>query len=502
MSAELAPLVLGLAVTVLLWDIVLAGWITSRKGAPMTFVRLTGLCGLLVAPALVVALATGTEAGSRTVSVIAWLLPAISAAFVLQVLYAIIAGLVSPVTALPILLYDIAVATVAVGDYLVTQRGGAPDALQAAVAARDALFGMAVGRAAMVSPFALLVPMIAPAYPARWRLSAVVRALLVLAATTLTTLLVLEWPRGLGAVQSYRRAFTAPVQRRPAGDLAIGLRLLPALRGAPQARLTASDLALVRQIGPDIVLLLLDVDAAGAVPLDSIARVLDPLRDQNLRIAVALTLDGPPSHLDDLHRLDALERVLARLKPEVVFPALSPPIPDFASSTPPSAAWWRAIETRSAAVVERVRPRAQLGWAAARLDATDSAVYAWAARSPAIVRLLGAVSYPSFSGLPAVNARLHAFERWQQAANALDAGAQPHWLVNVGGLPRAHGDAAQLAAIRQAVSWSSRRPWIKAVIIGEPTDYEGGLGLRAANGRLRSAVRGVAALADSLRVMR
>ena len=167
MSVSLALITLLIAVGVLLWDIVLAGWIASRKEAPILFTQLTSLCGLLVAPALVVALASGTEDGARTISGVSWLLPVIAVAFVLQVFYAIAARLVSTVVGVPILLYDIAIAAVAIGDYLVAQHGAAPIGLQAAVASRDALIGMTIGRAALASPFALLVPMVAPAYPAR-----------------------------------------------------------------------------------------------------------------------------------------------------------------------------------------------------------------------------------------------------------------------------------------------------------------------------------------------
>lgn len=502
MSDQLAPVILLIAVGVLVWDIVLAGWIASRREAPVAFTQLTGLCGLLVAPALVVALATGTEAGSRTISGISWLLPAIACAFVLQVLYAIIARLVSTVVALPILLYNLAVAAVAIGDYLVSQRGYAPIGLQAAVAARDALIGMAVGRAALVSPFALLVPMIAPAYPARWRLSAAVRASLVLSATAVTTLLVLEWPRGLAAVRSYEPAMSVPMQSRPAGDFVIGMRLFPILDGPPPVRAAAADLAMARDFAPEVVLVVLDGDATRNSALDSLSRALESLRAEKVQIAIALSVGGQPSALDDLDRLRALERVLTRVKPDVIFPALSAPVPTLLRSRLPSANWWRTTESRAAQVIARVRPRTTMAWAAARLDATDSAVYAWAASNTSPVRLLGAVAYPSFSGLPAIDARLRAFDRWHARAREAGVGAQPHWLVNVGGLAHAHGDAAQLAAIRHALAWGSRRPWIGAAIVGEPADYVGGLGLRAANGRRRAAVGSIAVAAKAMRDVR
>jgi len=499
MIDSLAPLLLIIGLGVIVWDIVLAGWIASRKEAPVLFTQLTGLCGLLVAPALVVALATGTEAGSRTISGIAWLLPAISCAFVVQVLYAIVVRLVSPVTGLPILLYDVAVAMVAIGDYLVTQRGSAPEGFQAAVASRDALVGMAVGRAALVTPFALLVPMVAPAYPARWRLSAVVRATLVLAATALTTVLALEWPRGLGAVRSYTSAVSAPIVSRSTEFFTVGMRLFPLLEGAPPARAVAADLALEKLIEPEIVLLVLDADATRIAPLDSISRVLESLRDKRVRIAVALAVEGQPSSRADLERLSALERVLTRIKPDVVFPALRSAVPSLLREKQPSAAWWQSIETRSAQVVERVRPRTELAWAASRLDATDSVVYAWAATPESPIRVIGASAFPSFSGLPAVNARLRAFERWHDQATSAGIAPRPHWLVSVGGLPHAHGDVAQLASIRRALSWGAERGWINAVIVGEPADYEGGLGLRASNGRQRAAVEDLAAIIRSKR---
>lgn len=502
MSVSLALITLLIAVGVLLWDIVLAGWVASRKEAPILFTQLTSLCGLLVAPALVVALASGTEDGARTISGVSWLLPVIAVAFVLQVFYAIVARLVSTVVGVPILLYDIATAAVAIGDYLVAQHGAAPIGLQAAVASRDALIGMTIGRAALASPFALLVPMVAPAYPARWRLSGVVRATLVLAATAVTTLLVLEWPRGLGAIRSYEPALSVPMQSRPSGDFIIGMRLFPVLDGAPTARIASADLALARVFQPEVVLVVLDDDATRAASLDSLSRVLEPLRTDKVRIAIALSVGAQPSALEDLDRFAALERVLLRLRPDVIFPAIGSPIPSLLRRRPPSAVWWRNTESRSAQLVARVRPRTTIGWSASRLDATDSAVYKWAASKSSPIQLIGAVAYPSFSGLPAVDARLRAFERWHSLAVANGGGTQSHWLVNVGGLPHAHGDAAQLAAIRHALAWGSRRPWINAAIIGEPADYDGGLGLRSANGRTRAAVSAVGAAAKAMREVR
>lgn len=502
LSDPLPLVVVGIAAAVLAWDVALAGWIASRREAPRAFTQLTAFCGLMVVPSLVVGVASATEAGARTISGITWLMPVVAIALALQVLYALAARLVSPLVGIPILLYDLVLVAIAVGDYLVAQRGAAPLPLQAALSARDVIVGITVGRAALVSPLTALVPMLAPAYPARWRLSGAVRALLVLAATALATLLLIEWPRGVAAVRSYRSAFAEPMQARPRGDFVLGLRLYPVLDGAPPARMVRADAALVERFSPDVVLVLLDADGTRTGPLDSLARVLEPLRADSVRVAVGLTLDGRISAAGDADRVQSIERVLVRLRPDVLFPAIAAPVPAWFAPPPPSAMWWRSVLSRTAREVQRVRPATLVGWSASRLDPTDSAVYAWASSPGSPVELLGASVFPSFSGLPAVDARLRAFDRWHTQAVAAGGGTAPHWLVNVGGLPHAHGDAAQTAAIRRALAWGSRQSWIGAAIIGEPADYDGWLGLRAANGRLRQAATAIGVASTRMREVR
>lgn len=502
LSDPLPLVVVGIAAAVLAWDVALAGWISARREAPRVFTQLTAFCGLLVVPSLVVGIATGTEAGSRTISGITWILPVVAVAFTLQVAYALVTRLVSVLVGVPLLLYNLILAAIAIGDYLVAQTGTAPLALQAVVSSRDTIVGITVGRAALVSPLTALVPMLAPAYPARWRLSGAVRAVLVLAATALTTLLVIEWPRGVAAVRSYQVAATEPMQARPRGDFVLGLRLYPILSGAPPSRAVRADAPLIDAFAPDLVLVVLAQEATRPSALDSLARVLEPLRDDSVRVAVALHLRGRPNATDDLARVASIERVLQRLRPDVLFPALPDPVPTWLDGGALPASWWRQLLTRSAREVERVRPRTVLAWSAARLDATDSAVYAWAARSGSAIDVLGATIYPSFSGLPAVDARLRALERWRTQAVSRGGGAQPHWLVTVGGLPHAHGDDAQIAAMRRALAWGSRRPWIGAAIIGEPADYSGWLGLRASNGRQRAAVAAIGMAARRMKEVR
>ncbi len=496
-SLTLSTLIAGLAL--LAWNVVLAGWIASRTEAPRPFTSLTAFCGLMIAPAIVITVATGTEGGSRTVAGISWVLPVITVAIVAQVLYSMSMRLLSPVVALPILLYDLLVSGVAIGDFLVAQRGEAPLVLQGLVGARDAIIGMSVGRAALISPFALLVPVIAPAYPARWRLSAVIRSVIVLAATAVTTLLLIEWPRGVGAVRSYQSSLYTRMQARPLGDFAIGMRLFPSLTGSPPARAVAADLRMARDMAPEVVLVVLEREGTRRTALDSLARVLEPLRSDSILIAVAMKIDLGDRQLDNAERQQAIERVLQQIRPDVIFPALLDPIPGLLRQADPTPQWWRSVLIPSAATVERVRPRTRLGWVASRLDQTDSIVYAWASERGSPVELIGAAVFPSFSGLSAVDARLRAFDRWHTLEAAKGGAARPHWLATVGGLPHAHGDNSQLAAIRRSLGWGSRQPWINAVIIGVSGDYDGWLGLRASNGRNRGALAELTRAAQRMR---
>ncbi|MCA0374966.1 MAG: hypothetical protein LCH84_04820 [Gemmatimonadetes bacterium] len=514
--------VLGLAALVLSWDVTLAGWIAARREAPVVFTQLTAFCGLLIVPAVVVAVASGTVGGSRTIVGITWLVPVVTIAFALQVLVALLSRLVSPLVGVPLLLYNVVLAAVACGDYLVLTRGAAPLPLQAALSARDVVLGIGVGRAALASPLTLLVPMIAPAYPARWKWSGAARGVLVLAATALSTVLILEWPRGVAAVRSYDAARSERIPPRDAGDFALGVQLLPTLQGPPSMRAWAADTQLVHALDPEYMLVTLQDEATRGTTLDSLAKTLAPLRRSGVRLALAFAMPSTPSEAALTSRLGAIDRATRRLHPEVLLPALTEPVPDWLTAATVNAAWWERLLTRTGQTLARIdgpvrraaadtggdattqsvaaaasasaATRTQLAWVAARLDATDSAVYAWASHPASPVDILGATIFPSFSGLPGVDARLRALERWQAAAQAALAPARPHWLAPVGGLPRAHGDAAQLAAIRHTVAWGARRPWVTGVIIGEAADYRRWLGLRASNGRLRAAARGLSAL--------
>jgi hypothetical protein len=486
-SLALAPMIV--AVIVLTWNIALAGWIAARREGPQWFARLTGLAGLLVAPAAVIAVAVSSDAGARTITGVTWLWPLTCLLLVVQAMSATALRAVSSTVGAPIIVYNTLVCVLAIGDDVVARSGSAPLLLQGAVAARDAVLGIVMGPAALSSPLALMVPLLAPAYPARWRISASFRALLVVYATVLSTMLAVELPRGVAAVRSYAEALV-PAPGQPA-TTALGVRLLPVLSGAPRGRSVRAAAAVHERIRPEAVLVLLRMEEGRVSGVDSVSRVLASYRDDGTRVLVALAFERDDAlaalrtpQLVHQRRLAALEELVLRLRPEVIIPVLRPTIPPLLGEPDVPVAWFTRQLTAIAATVQRVRPATEVAWIATRFDAADSTLYRWAAADTSPLDALGFAPAPTFSGLPSLDARLRAADRWHGAIAARD---RPHWMLTHG-LPRAHGDAAQRDGVQHVLAWSAQRTWVRGVIVGEPSDDAYMTGLVAANGRARAVL--------------
>ncbi len=490
MGARLGLLPVVLALLVLAWNVTLAGWIAGRREGGRAFTTLTGLAGLLVAPAAVLAVAASTDAGARTITGVAWLWPVTCVLMVLQSAVATGRRLVSLSVGVPILCYNVVITLIAIGDDLVVRTGAAPWVLQGIIASRDAVLGIVMGRVALASPLAIMVPLLAPAYPARWRSSVLVRALLVLYAAAALTLLIMEWPRGVGAVRSYDAA-TLSVTPRDASTFALGIRLLPEVTGLPSARAVRAGARLYDRVAPDAVLVVLRARAVRTSGLDSLMRVLAPYRRDSVRLMVALSFDRDDAiavREDPVGtarlRLDALERVVERVRPHAIIPVLPPMLPSARFTPLAPTGWLQSYLTRAAAIVQRARPATDVVWIATRFDVADSTMYAWATQAAAPIDAVGFAPSPGFSGLRSLDARLRAADRWVES-NGADSRA--HWILTVG-LPRAHGDLAQSDAIQHVIAWGSRRRFVRGVIVGELLDDRQTLGLFAANGRERPVV--------------
>ena len=120
-SVWLPPAHLALCLVIVVWDIVLAGRIARVPQAPRGFAALTGLAGLLVLPALVVALASTTVVTGRAILYVDWIWPALLVVFAAQAVYALARRVVNPAWGIPIAIYDVIIAAAGVVRYMASR---------------------------------------------------------------------------------------------------------------------------------------------------------------------------------------------------------------------------------------------------------------------------------------------------------------------------------------------------------------------------------------------
>ncbi len=507
-----SPLTIAYAAAVLLavaWNVFYAGRIARLRRAPQTLATLSGVCGLLIAPAYIAHLAGSTLYGGRAVNGVSWLWPLATLLVLAQAAYATGRRLVTPLVGVPLLVYNLLVALVAVARYLVERGVEPPAPLLALSAAQATVLGTVLGEAALVSPLAVLVPLLVPAYPARWRLTRATRALISVAAAFVAGVTVLELPRAAAAVASYAPYRAERLSERPAGDLAVGLAVLTHLAGPPPALAVRYDAPLLDSVDLDAVHVRLRPGALALAALDSLSGVLDATRRDSTLLVV--TLDYEPGDAArrradpagfDARRLALVERAARALRPDLLLPA-GAPYGDAEAAVgrlaPPE---WERILAAAAARAHAVNRRIRVGVAAGDYSAADSVVWAWAASRAAPLDAVGFTVRPSFTGAGGVDARLRAAERWVRAAEAAaGAPARPkeQWVFDVRGFPVVHGAASQAGVVWHTIAWASARPGVAGVLVGEPGDYTEMTGLRGADGDLRPAVGSVR---RALRVLR
>ena len=499
-----APLAAYVAVSlfVLLWNVFLAGKIAQLRSAPRPFAAVTALAGLLLAPALLIAGASASILNGRAIYTIAWVWPLAAVLFAVQAVYATVRGLVHPLIGLPILLFDVILAVAAVSGYMADRGTDPPQLMLALTAAHASALGYALGPAALLSPWALQIPILAPAYPPRWRLSTTVRAAVAaLAAVGVATALA-ELPKGVVSVRSYAQFADAALRERPAGDFAVGLKIFPDLEGAPPPLALRHDLALVDSTGVDVVMVVLDGDAVRGADLDSLAHALEEMRRDTMPIIVAL------DYADDAEarfraapdgyfalRLNAVEQVVRRLRPDYLFPAHEPYGRGAHALGSLELQRWTRHLAAAAGLAHRIRPRTRVGVLAAAYDGRDSALYRWAVRADSPLDVVGFSIVPSFRGGRGVQARTQAADRWLRAAGAT---RKEHWVV-AAGYPSRHGEVSQERALWGAAAWATARAPVKGMVVIEAGNYDTDAGLRVPGGRLRFAVRAVTRAVRALR---
>src|SRR3954462_15939368 len=121
----LGAIYLALSVAMMAWDILMAGRIAQLRRIPRGFQAITGITGLLLVPALIIAYTAQSLLYGRAIFLVAWLWPFTTLLFVLQTIYALTRRLVPPFLGFPLLVYNIVIAPVAVTKFVIP-RGQTP----------------------------------------------------------------------------------------------------------------------------------------------------------------------------------------------------------------------------------------------------------------------------------------------------------------------------------------------------------------------------------------
>ncbi len=499
MNELLPPAYWLLTAAILLWDVQLGGRIAQNRRVARPLAFISGMIALLVIPAALAAAASPSLLSGRAVRSIAWLWPAVTALCTVQVLYTLLRRHVAPAVGIPFLVYNIVLTAVSVARYQLLA-GGEPAAWVAGLsAAHVGALGILLGEGALYSPLALQAPLIAPVTPARWRMSGGIRAgLAVMATAWATIVLVVEYPRSVRAVRAFDGLADARLQERPGGDFAIGLRLFPELDDPPTPLVLRSDVALLDSLDADVVSVAIHPSGARPAVLDSVSRLLEPMRRDTMVLvaqlgypsgARAAWAESPERYT--AARMRELREVLVRLRPDVVLPLVDPyGAGRRALGDVPVEAWQRYL-SEAAAVVAEVRPRTQVAVSLGAFDSRDSVLYAWAASRESPVEAVGFVLFPGFDGGLSLQARLSAADRWLAASVEPGCASKPHWVFAAGAYPLAHGERSQRDALWGTIAWATSRPAVRGVIVTDAADYSRIAGIRATSGRLRPAAAAV-----------
>lgn len=485
------------------WDVLLAGRIAQLRRAPRNFAALTALCGLLLAPALLIAFAASSIMYGRAMQPLLWVWPVITVMFVLQVMYALSKRLVTPLLGVPILMYNAVIAAVALSKFVVSRGSEPPEFVHGLAAAQASAAGIVFGAAALWRTAYVQIPLLAPALPAHWRASAFARIVLGLIAMAMTAVVLVEVPDGLAAVRSYPHYESQRLQERPAGDFALGLKIFPDLSGQVSRLALRHDTTLAHQLEVDAISIVLTPEAVDAQTLDSLSRALNGFREDSVLIIVSLgyssaskgELGASVAGFNE-SRLRQLDQIIRRLRPDILLPAVEPYGDGARAVGTQPVQFWVDYLTRAAQLGQRLRPAMRVGVSAASYGARDSVLYSWAARPGSPMDVVGFSLLPGFDGATTLDTRMRIAQRWLLQ----NPGRQkPHWVFNAGGFPAVHGEKSQALAIWGALAWATTQPPIKGLIVGEAGDYDSERGLRAPNGRLRPAVAMMARARAGLR---
>ncbi len=472
---------------ILVSDVVTAGEIARLPRAPRAFAYLSAFCGLLILPATLVGFASGSVLAGRTMYTIAWLWPLTLALFAAQAIYSWARRLATPGLALPIVAYNVLVALAAISRSLASFDDVLGELVLVPEAARASALALVFGREALGSPFALLVPMLVPAHPARGRAMRLSRSALATLAVVTSCIVALEWPPAARAVTTYGGFDAQRLQERPGGDFTLGLWVLPTLDAPPPSLALTYDLQLIDSLTPGAIAVELTPNGTRSGALDSLNRTLDDLRRDSTLLIVALGYDrhdrdrfaaSPDEYA--VARIRAIDRIVRTLRPDYVLPAREPYEAGKRALGDVPMAWWMSYLSKAADTAHVLRPRTLVGIEAASFSANDSALYHWAATPGSGIDVLGFAFVPSYAGAAALQARMRVADRWMRIAQSKE-----HWIFAAGETPATHGERNQARALQGTLAWATSRTRIRGLIVRSAGDYDAVNGIRAPGGRLR-----------------
>lgn len=485
---------LTLCAVIVAWDIALAGRIAQLREAPRAFAAITGLCALLLLPAVLLCLATATVVTDRAVSMVDWIWPLVLVLFAVQAVYALARGLVNVAWGIPIAAYDILIAIAGVVRYFVAHGDASPAPLATLLAAQSTTIAVLTSATPAASPFYFNVPMVAPAFPALRRVTASFRLVMAVVAISWTVaIFTIGMDGAIKATESYRRHATDQIHERPNADFSVGLKILPEVSGSPPATAARNDIALFDTLDANAIAV---VVVPGATPqaLDSVSRVLDRIRRDSVLVIVALGYRGallPEPRdvpLDEALRVTTIQRIERRLHPEILLPAEDPYGVGARVVGRLPVGRWEQVLSDGARAAKAIDPHVRIGVSVSQFGQSDSALYDWAVRPGSPVDVVGFSLFPEKKGLADLDETFErAADRWMAELPT----NKDLWVFGTGGFPLNYGELSQERAIWQVLSWATGHAAIKGVIVYESADYGQARGLRAANGRLRPAAMAI-----------
>ncbi|MGI8496670.1 MAG: hypothetical protein ACR2OG_03675 [Gemmatimonadaceae bacterium] len=484
---DLALAQIALSAAILVWNIALAGRISRWRNIPPFMAAVSAVSGLLIAPALFIQIASGSALTGRALFTVVWVWPATSVLIAIQATYAVVRGYSAPAIGIPIAAYDILLAAIYVLRYALALGATLPISLLAFPAAHAASFGLLGVPLLGLTSYHLHLPVLTPISPGRRGVGTPLRSVVAGVCSVSIALILLRLPASARAVASYQSHDEDELRDRSDSGFAVGLKVMPTLTGAPPPLSVASDLALADSLDLQAI----SIYVAPAITnsaLDSLARSIEELR-ANLRVIVALDMrESTPDHASLPRwmrgRLDDVQRIAARVRPDYLVPVIDPFNGALRAVGPTSLAGWRSYLEAAAGAARRGSPEVSVLAHVGGASADDSALFAWASSAASPLDGAGVSIAPGYDGTLASDARMDAVDRWLLAVPP----TKEVWVLEATGAPLAHGERNQALAIWAAITWATGRRAIKGVVVLEASDYGAPVGLRGAGGHLRSAV--------------